>query len=46
MEIKFRAEIEGIASLSLHHLGIQPTYIQPPNLQSIADANKWMLIGA
>jgi len=46
MEIKFRAEIEGIAILSLNHLVIQPTYIQPPNLNNIPDANKCMLTGA
>jgi len=46
MEIKVRAEIEGIATLSLYHLGIQPPYIQPPNLNNIADVNKCMPTGA
>jgi len=40
MEIKFRTEIEGIAILGLYHLGIQPTYMQPPNLNNIVDPNK------
>ena len=46
MEIKFRAETEGIAILSLHHLGMQPTCMQPPNINNIAEANKCMLTGA
>jgi len=45
METKFEAETEGQAIQRLHHLGIQPIHIQPPSLDNIADAKKYMLTG-
>jgi len=46
MGTKFETDTEGTAIQSLHHLEIQPIYIQPPNPENIADAKKCMLIGA
>jgi len=46
MEAKFGAETEGMAIQSLPHLGIQPIYTQPPKLDNIDEAKKYMLPGA
>jgi len=46
IETKCGAETEGKAIQRLPHLGIQPIYIQPPNLNSIAYAKKYKLTGA
>jgi len=45
METKFGAETEGKTIQSLPHLGIQPIYIQPPNLDNIDEAMNCMLVG-
>jgi len=46
METKFGVETEGMAIQSLSHLGIQPIYIQSPNIDNIDKAKKCMLTGA
>jgi len=46
IETKFGADTEGMTIQSLPHLGIQPIYIQPSKLDSIANAKKCMLTGA
>jgi len=45
-ETKFGAKTEQMAIHSLHHLGIQPRNIRPPNPDSIAIAKKCKLKGA
>jgi len=45
MEKKFEAKSEEIAIQGLPYMGIQPTYIQPPNPYNIVDAKKYMQIG-
>jgi len=37
---------EGLSYESLPHLGIQPIYLQPANLDNIDEAKKCMLTGA
>jgi hypothetical protein len=44
-ETKFGAETEGMTIQRLPHLGIHPIK-QPPNLDTMADANKSLLTGA
>jgi hypothetical protein len=44
-ETKFRAEIEGMTIQKLPHLG-NPSHKQPPNPDTIIDANKSLLTGA
>jgi len=46
METKFGAETEGMAILSVSHMGIQPIYIHLLNPDNISDAKKCMLTGA
>ncbi|MBX8814663.1 hypothetical protein HBA91_18770 [Ochrobactrum sp. MR34] len=46
METRFGAETEGMAIQSLPYLGIQPIYLQPPNLHNIDEVKKCMLTGA
>jgi len=46
METKFGAETEEMTIQSLPYLGIQPIYIQPPKLDNIDEAKKYMLTGA
>jgi hypothetical protein len=45
METKCRAETEGKATQRLPHLG-DPSHMQSPNLDAIADARKCFLTGA
>ena len=45
-ETKFRAEMEGKTIQRLPHPGRDPSHKQPPNPDTMADANKSLLTGA
>jgi hypothetical protein len=45
IETKFGAETEGMTIQRLPHLG-NPSHKQPPNPDTMADANKSLLTGA